>query len=156
MRDDWKAGMGRTLVLLALAAMAGCAQLPGSPEAQQAPMTAVEAVEQASKWAPQGVNGRFAFEVKGLGTNGTDSFIHSEPDYRNPRCLTLRVTPQVRAQLEARFKGKLDQVLVGRRVLVRGSAERVRIAFTENGRATGQYYYQTHVPVTRDEQITLL
>ena len=150
MRYGWMGGMA-----LAVAVLAGCAQ-QGQEAEQKRPMTPIEAVEQAKAWAPKGVRGKFAFEVKAVGSNGHDSFINSEPDYRDPRCLTLRVSPRVREQLEARFQGKLDQVLVGRQVLVRGLASQVRIDYMENGQRTGKFYYQTHVEIAQDDQITII
>ena len=151
MRDGWVGS-----VVLGVALLAGCAHAPGAPEGQKRPMTPVEAVEQAAKWAPEGVRGEFAFEVKSVGSDGKDSFIHSEPDYRDPRCLTLRVAPRVRAQLEARFGGKLEQVLVGRKLLARGTASQVRIDWVTDSRPTGRFYYQTHVNIAHDTQITLI
>lgn len=147
-------GMGS--VALAVGMLAGCAQLPGGPDNQAPLMTPVEAVDQANKWPREGVRGRFAFEVKAVGTNGEDTFVNSEPDYRDPRCLTLRMAPWLRKQLEVRLNGKLEQVLVGRRLLVHGIARRVRIDLLENGLTTGKFYYQTHVHIFKDEQIAVI
>ncbi|MGX4643371.1 hypothetical protein [Massilia sp. SYSU DXS3249] len=161
MHNGWTKGL--VLVLAMLAAQGVQAQ------EEQRPLTPAEAAEKASRVNSRGFKGTFTFEVKGVGSNGEDSFILSEPDYRDPRCLTLRVTPQVREQLEARFGGKLDQVLAGRQIVVSGAAVRVRMeqvaqkvtgSLGEPSRGqeqtTGQFYFQTHIKVTQADQIALI
>ena len=147
MRYGW--GVGG---VLALAVLAGCAQAP----TQDRTMTAGEAVEAASRVNQRGVRGKFVFEVRAVGTNGQDSFINSELDYRDPRSLNVRLSPRVRDQLEARLGGKLDQVLVGRRVLVTGKAARVRVDLSQGATPIGKFYYQTHVHITAADQLTLI
>jgi hypothetical protein len=157
-------------VVLALAVLAGCAQAPQgaqagqeAQEAQVPTMTPAEALARAAKVNGRGVQGRFAFEVKAVGTNGDDYFIHSERDYRDARSLNVRLSPRVREQLEARLGGKLGEVLVGRRIVVRGAAKRVRINLVHAvgpsgalGHLTGMFYYQTHVTVKEAGQIELI
>ena len=154
MRYGWMGG-----VVLAVAVVAGCAQAP----AREHTMTALEAIEAASRVNGTGVNGRFVFEVKAVGTNGSDIFLNSERDYRDPRSLNVRMNPGVRDQLEARLGGKLDQVLIGRQVRVRGTAERVRIDIVSGPTPTGKqfqvgsrHYYQTHVHVKQADQVELI
>lgn len=158
MRYGWTGG-----VMLALAVLAGCAQAPTQEPMQERTMTAIQAIEEASRVNGTGVSGRIAFEVKAVGTNGEDHFLNSELDYRNPRSLNVRMSPQVREQLEARLGGKLDKVLVGRRVLVTGTAARVRIHLlsttmpnSKEVQLGDRFYYQTHVHVKQADQIQLM
>lgn len=164
MRHGWMGAM-----VLVLAALAGHAGATGTGQDEARPLTPAEAAEKASRVNSRGFKGKFAFEVKGVGTNGEDSFILSEQDYRSPACLTLRVSPSARAQLETRLGGKLEEVLVGRQVIVSGAAVKVRMDVTAQkatgtlgeparGQAytTGDFYYQTHIKVTEADQLTVI
>lgn len=160
MRYGW---MGK--VVLALAIMA--ANLTHAQE-EPAPLTPAEAAEKASRVNARGFQGKFIFEVKAVGTDGEDTFISSEADFRHPRSLVLRVGSRVRGPLETRLDGKLEQ-LVGHRIIVSGAAVRVRMEVVEQKvtgtlgepargvpQTTGQEYHQTHVKITQPEQIVLL
>lgn len=148
----------RLLVSLTLALLAGCASTPTSPRAadpETAWISPRQAVFMAADAAPGGVDGTFAMHVQATGTQGGMTYLNSELDYRDPRNLTVAVTPQAAAQLAQRLGGPALAALKGRDILVRGAARRTKIWFFANGRVTDKYYYQTHVNVTDAEQITL-
>ena len=118
-------------------------------------LTPVEAISFADNVAPKaGIAGEFDLTVMSVGEQQGRYYLNSETDYRERNCLTVVVTPSVvqsmmgsadLAGLAARMKGK--------RIAVQGIARRVRIDLTDNGQATGKYYYQVHVAVTDPRQI---
>ncbi|HET6432922.1 hypothetical protein [Dyella sp.] len=139
------------LLAALLAPLAGCATDPRiTPDARW--IDPSQAVQLASAAAPRGVSGVFAMTVQDADRPGP-LYLNSERDYRDPRCLTVVVLPQAASALAARLHGEPERVLRGRRILVAGSARRVRIDFVVDGRRSGKYYYQTHVVVTDVAQI---
>lgn len=169
MRCGWAGKLVLALALLA-ANMTHASADADDPAAQEepAPMTPAEAAEKASRVNARGFQGKFIFEVKAVGTDGEDTFINSEPDFRDPRSLVLRVGSRVRGPLETRLGGKLEQ-LVGHRIIVSGAAVRVRMEVVEvkptgalgepargDKQTTGEYYHQTHVKIMQPDQIVLL
>ena len=120
-------------------------------------LTPVEAISFADNVAPKaGIAGEFDLTVMSVGEQQGRYYLNSETDYRERNCLTVVVTPSVvqsiigtadLAGLAARMKGK--------RIAVQGIAQRVRIDLTDNGQATGKYYYQVHVLVTDPRQIVM-
>lgn len=120
-------------------------------------LTPVEAISFADNVAPKaGIAGEFDLTVMSVGEQQGRYYLNSETDYRERNCLTVVVTPSVvqsmmgsadLAGLAARMKGK--------RIAVQGIARRVRIDLTDNGQATGKYYYQVHVVVTDPRQIVI-
>ena len=120
-------------------------------------LTPVEAISFADNVAPKaGIAGEFDLTVMSVGEQQGRYYLNSETDYRERNCLTVVVTPSVvqsmmgsadLAGLAARMKGK--------RIAVQGIARRVRIDLTDNGQATGKYYYQVHVVVTDPRQIVM-
>jgi hypothetical protein len=120
-------------------------------------LTPVEAISFADNVAPKaGIAGEFDLTVMSVGEQQGRYYLNSETDYREHNCLTVVVTPSVvqsmmgsadLAGLAARMKGK--------RIAVQGIARRVRIDLTDNGQATGKYYYQVHVVVTDPRQIVM-
>lgn len=120
-------------------------------------LTPVEAISFADNVAPKaGIAGEFDLTVMSVGEQQGRYYLNSETDYRERNCLIVVVTPSVvqsmigtadLAGLAARMKGK--------RSAVQGIAQRVRIDLTDNGQATGKYYYQVHVLVTDPRQIVM-
>ena len=120
-------------------------------------LTPVEAISFADNVAPKaGIAGEFDLTVMSVGEQQGRYYLNSETDCRERNCLTVVVTPSVvqsmmgsadLAGLAARMKGK--------RIAVQGIARRVRIDLTDNGQATGKYYYQVHVVVTDPRQIVM-
>ena len=66
------------------------------------------------------------------------------------------IEPSAMRDLMTRYGAQLTTVLKGKHLLVGGRARPVQIAFTENGRPTGKYYFQTHVVVTHANQIEVV
>lgn len=93
--------------------------------------------------------------VRAVGSQGAMVYLNSELDYRDPRCLTIALTPAAAAQLRETLGPDLRAALIGREIRVRGRAERKTVHFTAGGMPTGKYYYQTHVDVDDAAQITL-
>lgn len=135
------------------AMLSACATAP-SPGAA-APLNPMQAVMRAAEAAPRGVDGVFELEVRGSGRDAFFSFLNSEADYRDQRCLTIVLSPAATAALRARLGGDPVEVLRGRHIVVTGTARRERIDFTANGMPTGKYYYQTHVRVSDAAQIVV-
>ena len=135
-----------------VAALSGCTTarpvvVTGSP------ISPIEAIIRAADSAPREVPGLFAFRVAATGRHGDRLYLNSEGDYRDQRNLTVSIEPQVIPLLRQRFGALPDAYLRGKWIEVRGAAQRVRILFTDDGRPTGKYYYQTHVRVTDPAQI---
>jgi hypothetical protein len=97
-----------------------------------------------------------AITVRAVGSQGDRVYLNSELDYRDPRCLTIALTPTAAAMLRDRLGPDLRAALIGREIRVRGRAERKTIHFTANGVPTGKYYFQIHVDVDNVAQITLM
>jgi len=118
-------------------------------------ITPEKAVIAAAKAAPEGVSGTFKMTVRAVGHENRRVFLNSELDYRDQRNLTIAMSEEVEKALEAKIGAVSEQAFIGRRIFVRGVAQRVRIDFTDGGRPTGKYYYQTHVVVTEPIQVAV-
>jgi hypothetical protein len=144
-------------------ALAGCASPGARSGLESGPGTdpvgtvlqPLEAIALAAEAAPQGVEGVFAITVRAVGSQGGKVYLNSELDYRDPRCLTIALTPTAAAQLRETLGPDLRTALIGREIRVRGRAERKTVHFTAGGMPTGKYYYQVHVDVDDAAQITL-
>lgn len=104
-------------------------------------------------------------EVKAIGRKDGNIYLNSELDYRDQRCLTIAMPDVVAEKLERKFGVRIED-LKGRRILVMGVAQRMRILFVPDGESVNrftprreiakmQYYYQTHVRVGYPTQIEL-
>jgi hypothetical protein len=118
-------------------------------------ITPEKAVIAAAKAAPDGVPGIFKMTVRAVGHENGRVFLNSELDYRDQRNLTIAMDEDVEKALEAKIGAISEQAFVGRRISVRGVAQRVRIDFTAGGRPPGKYYYQTHVVVATPVQVAV-
>ncbi|TCZ82037.1 hypothetical protein [Lysobacter sp. N42] len=139
--------------ILALAACAGCASSARHGGAWIDPMHAVH-LAAAAQGRP--VAGVFALTVQASDRGEDRIWLNSERDYRDPRNLTIVVLEPAARELGEQLGGDPVARLRGRRIQVTGQARRTRIDFMHDGRATGKYYYQTHVHVTRAAQLRLL
>lgn len=116
-------------------------------------ITPIQAVMAA---ADHPISGTFLMEVKATGASDGHFYVNSEADYRDQRCLTVEMPDSVADELRIKLGRDLSAGLVGKKIRITGTAEKVRIAFTINGVPTDKYYFQTHVIVTRAAQIVVL
>lgn len=144
-------------VVFALTLLSGCANAPlsGISNTELSSLMPRQAILLAADAAPASVSGTFVLSVKATGTQNNYVYLNSEADYRDQRCLTISLTPEVAQQLTTRLGESPITALKGREILVQGSAIRTKINFFSDGKATGKYYYQTHVNVTNADQITV-
>lgn len=139
--------------LLATLLVTGCVSSVSNDQARW--LQPAQAIQLAADAAPRGVPGLFSMQVQATGEQGGEIYLNSELDYRDQRNLTVALTPAAAHQLALRLGEPVTVALDRKRILVRGSATRVRIDFTAGGQPTGKYYYQTHVRVTDAAQIQL-
>ena len=120
-------------------------------------LTPIEAVTYADNVAPRaGIFAEFDLIIRSVGEVQGRYYLNSETDYRERNCLSIVLTPNVAQALAGTMDlNALAVAMKGRRIAVQGVARRVRIDFTEDGKATGKYYYQVHVVVTDPRQIVM-
>ena len=86
---------------------------------------------------------------------GPNFFLNSEPDYRDPRNISVRIMAPAQPEMRARWGNDLSR-LIGQRLWVLGPSIRTRIDLIDSaGRPTGKYYYQTHELVRDANQVQL-
>jgi len=144
------------MLIIASLWLAGCATAGHAPPPVAGRIAPREAIVAAADAAPRGVPGVFAMQVTATGRIGGRVFLNSEADYRDQRNLTIAIEPRAAERLAALHGAAPESYFRGKSIEVRGAARRVRIDFIENRRPTGLYYYQTHVPVTDPEQISIV
>jgi len=137
------------LVLLAMC-LSGCASVERNDRGWIEP---TEAIRAANEDPQHGVRGHFVMTVKAIGGEHEWVFLNSERDYRDQRNLTIKMRKSLVPKVERRLGVPFDE-LKNRRIVVQGTARRVRILFLNDaGRPSGKYYFQTHVAVTSETQI---
>lgn len=116
------------------------------------PMIAVMA---AAERAPKDFQAAFVMEVRSGAMVQGESFINSEQDYRDPRTLIARFTPDAVAAFVGRHGQTPDRYFAGKQVTIVGYAQKRRIDFTTDGEPTGKYYFQTQIKVTEPWQVEI-
>ncbi|MFC4728151.1 hypothetical protein [Coralloluteibacterium thermophilus] len=144
------------LFAVALFALAGCSST--SPVRDTSgDITPYDAIQLAAAAAPGGVPGTFDMRIQAAGSQGGNTYLNTEHDYRDQRNLTLALPPGITQELEARLGADPKTALLGKRLRVTGEARRITIWFFDGeGRPTGKYYYQTHVLVSGADQIEVV
>lgn len=145
----------RLLIAVTLVALlSACATTPQVPCGTAQGICPMQAIERAAAAAPHGVPGRYTLVVRSVGRANGLIFLDSQRDYRDQRNVAVELYPQAQSQLRARLGGPLEKALEGRRIVVIGAARRVKILFLDsNHHYSGKYYYQTHITVTRGNQV---
>lgn len=128
-------------------APAGARDAPLRLSPAQAVMNAAE--------MPEGVGGVFEMVVRATGRQGGRLFLNSEADYRDPRNLTIVVTPIEEEALGVRLGGPVQTSILNKVIAVRGIARKTRIDFTSDGQPTGKYYFQTHLKLRSARDMTI-
>ena len=143
--------MRHLVIALLLASAAACSSMPSNQKGWIEP---AEAVRAANANPESGIRGTFVLTVKAMGRQDGRTYLNSELDYRDQRCLTAEMTDAVASKLEKQIGAPIES-LKNQRILVTGQARRVKIIFRDDqGADSGYYYYQTHVTVTDPAQIS--
>lgn len=115
-------------------------------------MPAGEAIATATKAHPNGVQGNFVFRVMNSALVADTVWLNSDPDYRSPQSLNVAIPPHVAADFKLRYKADIGKYLKGRKVVISGIVERVKIE-TINPKG---FYYQTQLPLWSAHQIRIV
>lgn len=99
--------------------------------------------------------GTYKFEVKSAKVVKGVLFLNSEPNYRDPKCLTVRCDETATRMLAMKFAASPALYLRAKWVLATGRPVRVPIALVENGEPTNLGYYQTHIRISNPEMLSL-
>ena len=141
------------LVLLALLlVMVGCTSTSQPPVYSNT----MDVIAEAADANPKGVYGEFVFNIQASGEQREIVYLNTEIDYRDQRNVTISLHPKILSQLEAKYGGSPKDFFIGKSISVKGYAQRVRIGLFSEGRATGKYYFQTHIRVSDVSQIEVV
>lgn len=135
---------------------------PTTPTSSITPNTSVitpfQAIQDAAS-NPLGITGVFELQIRNTGEAKENHkgfiFLNSEIDYRDQRCLTIRIPPNI---VSAYKRINIDPLtyFTNKTIRVTGTAKRVKIDFiSDNGLPSGKYYYQTHVQINAPWQIKI-
>lgn len=143
----------RLPVIFAVATLAAsCA--PTSTGYESLRLSPEQAVINAAQ-SPEGTHGVFEMVVRGTGRENGRLYLNSQTDYRDPRSLTIAISPAVEQSLAQRLRGPVDETLMTKTIAVRGTAKKTRIWFTYDGQATSKYYFQTHIELESARELTV-
>jgi hypothetical protein len=124
------------------------------PAAKDQWIETADAIQRANEGPPGGVEGTFVLTVQATGSPDGRVYLNSAADYKDPRCLTIAINPDVVKVLTRQLGDSPLTALRSRTILVRGLVYKVPIFM---GRVrTVPAYYQTHVEVVDAGQITIV
>ena len=125
-------------------------QKPDSKDVAESgkPMDAQLAVSVAAA-SEAGFYGVFKMKVQSTNSEGNVAWLSSQVDYRDPRCLSVKIERAARRQLTAMYGHDPTQFFMGKTITVCGTARKQKIYFG----LTDKYYHQTHIDVSDVEQI---
>ena len=135
--------------------LGGCITPRDRIDSQPGAILPAEAIQRAANAAPEAVPGLFWLKVKATGSERGKVFLNSEADYRDQRNVSVVISPEAAKALTEKLGENVESAYMGKSILVRGAARRVTIYFSVNGKQTNKYYYQTHVYVTKANQIAV-
>lgn len=115
-------------------------------------ITAADAIAAAKKVHPDGVQGAVSFTVQGASEVDGVLWINSEKNYRDPQSLNVSLPLLAAQDLELRLKSKPADFLKGKRIVVSGIVQQVKITTIKEG----EFYFQTQVPLWSAHQIRIL
>lgn len=96
------------------------------------------------------------FKVKATGRLEGRVFLNTEYDYRDPRNITIVLSPEIATEFEKMHEMSPEAYFLKKRVLVKGQLVQVKIWFSSNGKRSNKYYYQTHMRVASMDDINLV
>jgi hypothetical protein len=139
-----------------MGALSGCASTK-DPDKVSEYISPMQAIEKAAEASPKGIQGFFELRVKATGKPKNIVYLNSELDYRDPRNISIAISPKVAESFLNKYGETPELFLKNKRIIVYGEARKVKISFGCNGkRNKNQYYYQTHVRVGSLSQILIV
>jgi hypothetical protein len=146
----------RILSLALIGVLSGCASKKDANIAYDT-ISPIQAIEKAAEASPKGIRGFFELRVKATGKPKNIVFLNSELDYRDPRNISIAISPKVAESFMKKYGETPELFLKNKRIIVYGEVRKVKISFGCNGkRNKNQYYYQTHVRVGSLSQILIV
>ena len=146
----------RILFACLLILLAACSRQPEAFNYPPGVIFPTEAIPRAAYSAPKGVSGLFYVYVRTAAEDGGRIYLNTEDDYRDQRNLSVALSNDVAVELAEQYGRSAQTALLGKRLLVRGTARRVRIDVVDDaGNSSGKYYYQTHIAVNDKAQIAV-
>lgn len=149
----------RVVVLVLVLILAGCSVTTNQHAIGNfvSASDTMEIIRSAAESAPKGVKGEYVLSIKATGKQGPVVYLNTELDYRDQRNVTVALHPNLIPQLKAQFGVTPEEFFTGKKVLVKGNAQRVRIDFLNSERKpSGKYYFQTHIRISNMSQIEVV
>ena len=152
----------RTIIICMLMTLVGCAktqtiQNEFEPNRTYKNTNVMEIIRQAAEAAPKSVRGEYVLNIQASGVHRDMLYLNTELDYRDPRCVTISISPQVFKILRKRHAEYATDYYIGKKVIVNGNARRVTIGVSPEGKPPWKYYYyQTHIYVSNLSQLSVL
>jgi Tfp pilus assembly protein PilF len=100
--------------------------------------------------------GVFRMEVQATGRGDGNIYLNSMPDFRDPRCLTVRFGTEAQAAFRKRYGVDPDVYYKGKTVTVVGGARRIRIEVFSTSLTAENHYFQTQIDISDPEQIKMI
>lgn len=97
--------------------------------------------------------GVFRMDVQATGRGDGNIYLNSMPDFRDPRCLTVRFGTVAQAAFRKRYGVDPDVYYKGKTVTVVGGARRVRIEVFSASLTAENHYFQTQIDISDPDQI---
>jgi hypothetical protein len=142
------------ILLAFVLAVAGCASAPSTFTSTHS--NTMDIIAAAADAVPKGIRGEFILNIKASGKQDKFIYLNTELDYRDQRSITVAIHPSVATQFETKYGMPPQDYFVGKSILVKGQAKRIKINFNSQGRSTSKYYYQTHIRVLELSQIEVV
>jgi hypothetical protein len=146
----------RILSLVLIGALSGGASTKDADKISEY-ISPIQAIEKVAEASPKGIRGFFELQVKATGKPKAVVYLNSELDYRDPRNISIALSPKVVESFISKYGETPELLLKNKKIVVYGEARKVKISFGCNGkRNENQYYYQTHVRVGSLSQILIV
>ena len=110
----------------------------------------------AEQYPASVTDGSYTLKIVATGQQREAVFLNTEADYRDPRNITIALSPKLAKAFFSRHHQLPQHYFKGKTIEVTGELKQVEIIFIRNGRPSGKYYYQTHVRPASLDDITVV
>lgn len=145
----------KILILLSVLILSACSSTSEISSSSK-PTDIIQLIEKAKRRFPEGVQGTFQIPIKASGNVGGITYLNSNIDYRDPKNLTIEITPSIIELFTKTYGTPPVSYFVDKIIEVKGKVERIKISKWINGSRSKKHYYQTHIIVTTLNQIKVL